>query len=177
MQGSTLIAIVSIIVGASVSVISLAMNFRMESKRALLARGSHLYDRRVDVIATLYELLRDTELWFQQIASSAVFKGEPPRNETAGKAIESYQRFVREVRRSRVLLPVALAERTEALISAFSEAGLKYSYATDPTFPDGQSRADDWTALNRIVREKVPELLAEFEGGCRAILEPQKAPA
>jgi hypothetical protein len=181
MPDTTVIAVVGIVVGAVSPVLTLAVNgyinSRMESKKALLARGSSLYERRADVIVSLYGLLRDTETLFQQIARPVVFKGEVPREDIAIKAIQAYHDFAFEFLHKRILLPATLSAHTEEILKALSQAGLQYSYATDPTFPSGQSRADDFATVQKIVRERVPALLTDFEKECRAILEPKTASA
>jgi hypothetical protein len=181
MSDSTAIAIVGIVASALSSAATLAvqgyLDSRMESKKALLSLGSSLYERRLDVISSLYALLRDVETLFQQITRPVFFKGEPPRDETAADAIKAYHAFVFEFLRKRVLLPGALTVKIDALIEAFWQAGVKYSYATDRTLPNGESRANDFEAARTIVQVQVPELLGEFERECRNILEPKKAAA
>jgi hypothetical protein len=176
MSDSTTIAIVGIIFSALSSVATLAIkghiDSRLESKKALLLLGARLYDRRLDAISSLYELLREAETLFQQVVSPVVFNGERPRDETTAAAIKAYQEFVFEFLRKRILLPVALTTSTEALITALSEAGVKYLFATNPSFPNGQSRKDDFDSAYKIIHQQVPALLEEFEHACRSILEP-----
>jgi hypothetical protein len=176
MTDSTTIAIVGIIFSGLSSVATLAVkgyiDSRLESKKARLFLGARLYDRRLDAISSLYALLREAEILFQQRVSPVVFKGERPREETFAAANKAYQEFVFEFLRKRILLPVALTTRTEAVITALSEASMRHSFATDPTFPNGESRKDDFGAAYKIIHEQVPPLLEEFENACRAILEP-----
>jgi hypothetical protein len=134
-------------------------------------RFARLHERRVGVIAELYQALVATEMAFNE---AMVPWREGPSDEEIDRrqeennraAVDAMNRFVECFRANEVWLDESLACRVETLQRAFRDAWWQF-VDPDPAEGEARQRGDVW---GRVSSTEVPPMKAEIRDAMREML-------
>jgi hypothetical protein len=133
-------------------------------------RFTRLHERRMEIIAELYNAITDAERAFNDWTHPLQFAGYPSKDELGKKAALAGKALREEIRKSRIWLDEDLCEQVGTLEQTLNEAWVEFTtYDTnDPTQKAEQMKA--WYSAWKSVSQKFPALRQDIERRFRELL-------
>jgi hypothetical protein len=137
---------------------------------AFLARGSHVHERQVDVLVTLYSQLWEALGHLQNAARAGRLGQEPSPDEDYRLWANSVADAVRTLSKSRVLIPRELATKCDQFVDGLFQGQRYLAFAAHREIADTLQRAEFREKGAKAAYEQIPQLLEEICDGAQTII-------
>jgi hypothetical protein len=137
---------------------------------AFLARASHVHERQVDVLVTLYSQLWEALGHLQNMGRAGRFAWEPSLDKDYHLWAKAVGNALRTLSKGRVLIPRELASQCDQFLDALTQGQRYLASAELPDLADALQRAEFREMGAKAAYEQIPPLLNEIYDAVQTII-------
>jgi hypothetical protein len=131
---------------------------------------STLHERRAEVIAEVYALLKDAISAVADYTKIFEAAGGTSREERRKVAAETYNKFAREFDQRKIFLPEDAAKKLDELNIAVKGAFIEFAYGVDLMKDQSSDATKRWVAITEKIDTLSKTALVELENDFRTLL-------
>ena len=141
----------------------------IERLKALLTRGSRVYERQLDILQNLYRHFSDAQGYLQRMTAAGRMANEITPQEYSAKVAEAMKAAGEEFQRGKLFLPAPLAQECDTFFRTIFEGQHNFAFASLLMLTPEQ-QADAWKRAADVAFDKVPPVLQRIEEAARAVI-------